>query len=367
MTTLAVAVNGFGFAAAADRFVGGSAGGTATAEKLIAPRDGRPVAALWCGNSRPLGLAVNGLLGRWFARHPTPADRFAIYAEGFLDYLRAELNDAAADMDPPRDHGPAAKALRAATDVGWSADMWAERRRSRVVSPDLPDGQALTGLADELLNADALVVGKALACEKLPDDPAHRLAVVLGTLSDIGRRRCGVVFVGCGEHDRLAEIHYVEIVGAARGRLLYQATREGADTGAFSPVLAGYAQTDVIDTFRSGVAADVRSGVQRAVDTLLRDVTEGKAEHEGWRRKRRAAFDEAFDAAVRRGHVEPLERSLAVAMPRELAAVTVNLVALTAFQRTLRERAPTVAGPFDACHGHSGGMLVRSTVAGTLV
>lgn len=363
MTSIAVTINDGGFAIAADAFVGTSSGGLQTADKLYVAADRRPVALGLYGRTRPLGLSLTGQASRLMALPPLALlrDYPAQAAERLRDVARANGGHDTGGQDAL---DRAAAAVKRRIDAGEPVTAISATATSRIWCSAVEDKPSARLLERERIVSEVgAEIGASLSEHGLEDDATHRSAVAAVAAAPAAQGTTGLVWVGAGPRDPAPQIAHMRIGSWLGSAPVVDIALEDVRRGA----AFGYAQNDGWYLMNFGVHAAVyRGAIESHVELMDLLESQGVAIGPDQRKAAADAAKRSLDETIASRHIKPFGAALATAMPRDLAAMALTMVQLTAITRRLDSPTPTVTSPFSVAYGPLGGPVVLRENARTL-
>lgn len=174
----------------------------------------------------------------------------------------------------------------------------------------------------------------------------------------------GLVIAGFGNSQYFPVMQEYQLGEIFAGRLKYRCevtSRIGQDTPS---VVRPFAQSDMVETFLSGISPEFEVKLLREIVTVLLESPEaiidgmpgvGKARKKAYKEKVRPIAEEAIGSMVRklrdyrkRKHLDPILQSIEFLPKNELAHVAASLVNLSSFQKRISiSEDETVGGPID--------------------
>jgi len=201
------------------------------------------------------------------------------------------------------------------------------------------------------------------------DDFLH--AFSLNQTSDVfGQRYTGLVFAGFGDEEIYPSVFTYNIGGIVSGQIrkvLDQGRSKNLNEGINSTIIP-FAQSDMIQTFITGMAPDIHIAVNTFVEESISAVIEhsvennanpeSKAKLMGAEEKLKSQFGSKFNKFIYGNFVNPVLDMVSSLPKEELAEMAETLVNLTAFKRRMTNQLESVGGPVDVAIISKGDGLV---------
>ena len=172
-----------------------------------------------------------------------------------------------------------------------------------------------------------------------------------------------VVVAGYGEGELFPSLKTFDVQGVAMNRLLCKPSRYVVISREKGGDIAAFAQTDMVDTFTTGVDPDYQGYIEKLVGKTLAGLPGAVASATpGLYARVRGALEAALERAtsnmveeLRRGiddykrqnHSGPVQKTVEFLPKEEMAQLAEALVNLTSMKRRVTEVPETVGGPVD--------------------
>jgi len=237
---------------------------------------------------------------------------------------------------------------------------WEKKENLAVVGQDLE--AEIPRLYDEKIRQIVGEVFSKIDFEENTIAKLLRLATLYGAKNDFENDYTGMVFAGFGSGDLYPVVRHIKIGLVIAGRLRY--TRENdyeVSDGAPSHILP-FAQSEMVQTFLSGVSPRFRSTFIRSWAATTSDLADLIVDSIGdltpkqktkWKKKVNQHADVALENIVKKfgefhlNHRRPIYGTLIHLPKDEIANVAESLVNLNYFQKRVSMDSETVGGPID--------------------
>ncbi len=245
------------------------------------------------------------------------------------------------------------------------AEMFANVK-SELDPQDLPDSVSEADAKKIISDFDAEVSSQLerLLGELAIDIPRNIVDIAKSALglalckADTYLSTTGLVFAGFGDHEIYPASVQYNSYGLLGGKSIYKKIGAEAIDHNNAAWLSGFAQTSMIDTFKTGLSFDVYRSLLMAVDHCLTDFGQNVIANSGGDISKLANFDklvadttaEISDKVMdeaRREHAFPLRNVLRFLPVDEMAELAETLITLQSLKEKVTKPSETVGGPID--------------------
>ena len=184
----------------------------------------------------------------------------------------------------------------------------------------------------------------------LEDDLVELLiksSILLLTKSHTMWLRTGIVITGFGEKEVYPSLIAGEFLGCYFKKLKYNVTNRYNITNNYDGAIIPFAQSDVIDTFMTGIDKSIYNKILDTIDCS--NVFSSYQAASNCKDELKKEIKNAMDESIQDQHCAPIVNTISIAPKEELIQMAETLVNLTSFRRklSLDQYSQTVGGPID--------------------